>query len=260
MASSPDLVRVTHQDGVSTILFNRPDALNSVNLAMAQALAATAEALPGWDSRAIVLRGAGPAFMAGGDIPEMAKAADRAATVDELVSAAHRFSLALARAPQPTVAVIHGAAAGYGLSLAVSCDFTLCADDAKLSFSYRRLGASCDGGPSFVLPRLVGAARAADLLLRRDRIPVEEALRIGLIGETAPAAQLDARLGALLTSLLANAPQAAAEVKRLLRPPVEDFARALEAERLAFRALAATPQFAEGLAAFLEKREPDFRP
>jgi len=259
-ASSPDerTVIVRHDGNVTTIVFNRPAALNSADKAMSQQLASVAATIADWESKVIVLRGAGAAFMAGGDVHEMAAFDDPVRELDAIIGHVHQFSLALARARQPVIAALHGAAAGYGLSLAISCDFVICAEDAALSFAYRRLGTTADGGPTYILPRLLGTARAAELLLLRDRIEPAEAKAIGMIGFVVPTDQFDRKLDEVVTQLLRNSPPATSAIKQLVRGDLGAFESALEAERRSFLRCAAGADFAEGVRSFVEKRSPDF--
>ena len=263
-AGMPGMIRHDLDGGILTFTFDRPKALNAVNLAMAREMRDLACRLPdlGKDAKAIVVRGAGPAFMAGGDVREFDREIDGIGLlVREIIGGFHDFITALADAPQPVLASIGGAAAGGGLSLALACDLVIASSDAKLAFAYRQLGTSPDGGSTFSLPRAVGAKRAADLLLLRDAIPAEEALALGLINRVVPPDELEAETARVARRLAANAVAANAGTKALLRRSLDrSLAEQLAAERRTFEACAATADFKEGVAAFIGRRPPAFGP
>lgn len=253
---SPVLV---NDDGqILTITFNRPADMNAVNSRMAARLREVAEEIAGSRSRVILLRGNGAVFMAGGDVSAMVEAEDLIAMLGQIIDDVHAFSLALARVRQPVVAAVHGAAAGYGLSLMIACDVSLAASSAKLNFAYRGLGTSPDGAATYWLNRLVGPLRATELLLLRDRIDAADAQKLGLVTEVASDLEFDVRLTAILNRLLANAESAACQTKRMLRGDLRAYELALQAERDAFLCCASQPDFKEGIRAFVDKRKPAF--
>ena len=178
-----ETINLNSCDGILTITFDRPGSLNAVDLEMARDMHCLAPRLRADHStRVIVLRGAGNAFMAGGDIRQFAEHLDNIEPfIAEVIEGFHVFIRALADAPQPVVASIGGPAAGGGLSLALSADLAIAARGSKLAYAYRHLGTSPDGGGTYFLPRMVGAKRAAELLLLRDAIAAEEALALGLV-------------------------------------------------------------------------------
>ncbi len=184
---------------VATLTLNRPDALNVLDLAMIDALVArTAEVAADDTLRVVVLRGAGRHFMAGGDIRTFAARARRAAR--ERAAAASsgwssgctRPSRSLHRMPHPVVGRVHGAVAGFGLSLMNACDLVVAADDAYFASAYRQIALTPDGGGSWSLPRIVGMRKAMEILLLGERFDAAEALRLGLVNRVVPAAELDA--------------------------------------------------------------------
>lgn len=252
---------VTRAAGALTITFNRPAALNAVDMAMSRDMRRFAETLPAErDARVIVLRGSGSAFMAGGDITGFADRLDAIEPfVGELIDGFHRFIQALSDAPQPVIASIHGAAAGGGLSLMLASDLTIAAADTKLAFAYSRLGTSPDGGCTYTLPRLVGAKRAAELLLLDEGLSAAEGLALGLVNRVVPADQLDTATAELANRLARSARQSTATVKALLRSSHgATLADQLAAERSGFISCATQPDFGEGVGAFLAKRTPRF--
>lgn len=188
-----------HLDGgVLTLTINRPDAHNTMTLGLTELLrTALRTAATDAEARCVVLTGAGSVFCAGGDVGDQASGANfdadltqaqaDAAFVETIRSGSELASL-LHEMPKPTLAVMPGAAAGAGLALALACDFRFCLDTAKLTTAYAKIGLSGDSGISYFLPRLVGAAKARELLFAADRITGADALAIGLVTRVAPAA------------------------------------------------------------------------
>lgn len=249
------------RDGAVALLrLNRPAALNALDPEMARLLAAEAAALSGDGSvRAVLLTGEGRAFMAGGDIAHLARDPGPP-TADRLIVNLHRALTLLARLPAPVVAAVQGAAAGAGFSLAMAADFVVAADDAKFTTAYAKIGASLDGSSSWTLPRLVGYRKAMELALLSPVIDAAEALRLGLVTKVVPAADLAAEATALARTLAAGPTHAYGRMKALLQASQQNGLESqLELERLLFGAGAATADFAEGTAAFLAKRKPDFQ-
>ena len=258
MSSAELPVQVRHEGGVSTITFSRPEVLNAIDLPTARALAGIAAQIGEWSTRVIVLRGAGAAFVAGGDIGAFEPGQAMLEGLGEILGCFHSFVLALARAPQIVVAAVHGAAAGGGLSLVLGCDVSIVREDAPLDFAYRRLGASGDGGCSWWLSQQAGQARALDLLLLRRRFSPAQAQAAGLVTRAVPAEQFEAQVQEVVRTLLENSRGASAEVKRLIRGDLAPLQARLDSEREAFLRCAADPDFTEGVRAFRERRAPCF--
>jgi 2-(1,2-epoxy-1,2-dihydrophenyl)acetyl-CoA isomerase len=244
------------------LTLNRPEDMNAVDVAMSERMAELGEALPrlAADTRVIVLRGAGRSFMAGGDIQGFQANMPRIdSMLHALIDGFHVFVQALADAPQPVLCAVQGAAAGGGLSLAVACDLVVAADDAKFALAYRKLGTSTDGGATYSLPRMIGQKRAMEMLLLSDRLTAAEALELGIVNRVVPPAQLEAETAHLAARLAANSAVANASMKRLLNASYHHtLPEQLAMERDRFVAGSTGPDFAEGVAAFLEKRAPRF--
>lgn len=256
-----DTIKLDSCDGILTITFDRPGSLNAVDLEMARDMHCLAPRLRADHStRVIVLRGAGNAFMAGGDIRQFAEHLDNIEPfIAEVIEGFHVFIRALADAPQPVVASIGGPAAGGGLSLALSADLAIAARGSKLAYAYRHLGTSPDGGGTYFLPRMVGAKRAAELLLLRDAIPAEEALALGLVNWVVEPDALENMTIEIARRLARNAHAANRATKALLRGSIgAGFADQLDRERASFLGCASQPDFREGVTAFLAKRQPAF--
>jgi 2-(1,2-epoxy-1,2-dihydrophenyl)acetyl-CoA isomerase len=163
------------------------------------------------------------------------------------------------RMPQIAVAAVHGAVAGFGLSIAAACDLVVAADSAVFASAYRHIGVTPDGGATWSLPRMVGLRRALAICLLGERFGAEEAERIGLVNRVVAAADLDAAIATIVGRLESGPHAALRNVKRLLRDSLErPLAVQLEAEARSFAQCAATPDFAEGIDAFLAKRPPRF--
>lgn len=247
------------EGAVASIVFNRPEALNAINIAMAEAFRDAIRTVAGDQSiRLLVLRGEGRSFMAGGDIAEMA--VNPAATAQRIIAPVHEGIELMAKLPIPVLAVVHGAVAGAGMSIALAADLALAADDANFQMAYTRLGASPDASGSWHLARLVGLRKAMEITLLSDRIDAPEALRLGLVNWVVARADLDTRLQAFCARLVDAAVGAQGRSKALLRDALlRSLPEQLEAERLAFLEGAKGPEFREGVDAFLKKRAPDFR-
>lgn len=261
-----DSVLLARDGPVATLTLNRPAALNVLDLAMVDALVpATAEVAADTAIRVLVVRGAGKHFMAGGDIRTFARSLDRGPAERErefahLLERVHTVVETLARMPQPVVARVHGAVAGFGLSLMNACDLAIASDDAYFAAAYRQLAVTPDGGGTWSLPRIVGLRRALEIMLVGERFDAARALAIGLVNRVVPAGELDAAVDAMVRPLVEGPRDALAGTKRLLR---RSFGRALPeqlaAEAASFSGLTMDDDFVEGVGAFLEKRPPRFR-
>jgi 2-(1,2-epoxy-1,2-dihydrophenyl)acetyl-CoA isomerase len=243
---------------VAVVTLNRPDKLNAIDIPLRLALADAIEAADRDTSvRAIVLTGAGKAFCSGGDIASMERMAPQEAL--ERAQLAQRIIRAIWSTEKPVIAAVEGAAYGAGAALAAACDRVVAARDARFATTFTAVGLAGDMGAYVSLPARVGAARARQMLLLPKPIPAEEALNIGLVDALAePGAALDAALQD--ASRLAAAPaQALAVIKSLLAvaPGLSPF-NVLDREAAHQAALFGGDDFAEGIAAFREKRRAVF--
>ena len=258
-------VLLQREGGVATLTLNRPDALNVLDEAMVRGLLEHLTAIANDAAvRVVVLRGAGPHFMAGGDIRMFAALrplppAERTARFAQFVVPVHAALELLVRLPQPVVARVHGACAGFGMSLMCACDLAIASDDAYFSTSYRQIGLTPDGSGTWSLPRVVGPRKAMELFLLSPRIDAKEAAAIGLVNRVVPAAELDAAVDRVVRSLADGPALALANAKRLLRAsPGRSLSEQLNAEAASIAQCAGTADFVEGITAFLEKRPPRF--
>jgi 2-(1,2-epoxy-1,2-dihydrophenyl)acetyl-CoA isomerase len=255
MATQP--IEVTRDGAVATITLCRPEVLNATNAEMADELSRAVRECSGDPGvRVMVLTGAGKGFCAGGDM----KAAWEAVTTGQdprpffaaVTASLHRAVLDLRRAPQPVIAAINGAAGGIGISLAAACDLRVAAATAKFKTAYTTVGLVPDGGWTATVARLIGLARATELLILDPVIDAERALALGLVHEVVPAEELMARVGELAGRLARSAAGAVAAAKALLNASLlADLEAQLERERAAIVERCATAEFRERLGAFV---------
>ncbi|MCO6056906.1 enoyl-CoA hydratase-related protein [Pseudomonas sp. MOB-449] len=256
MSTAPLLFQA---DGaIRHIRFNRPEALNAIDRHLASAfLDACRQLADDPEVRAVVISGNGRGFMAGGDIAQFRD--DPASVPDTLIEPMNQALGLLARLDAPVLASLHGPVAGAGLSLALACDLAIAADNTRFNFAYLNLGASCDVGASWHLPRLVGLRKALEIALLSEPIDADEALRQGLVNRVVPAYGLEAATLGLARRLAAAPPRAQGLLKRLLRDSSGNGLDAqLEAEKAAFGRCLESEDFREAVDAFLEKRPAQF--
>lgn len=255
-------------DGVATVTLNRPSVLNALNNVMAKALTATFAELENDASvRVIVLQGAGDGFMAGGDVgyfyreltanpdPEIFRS-----LISDMIDTAQRLGLAIQTIPKPVIASVHGACAGFGLSLVLACDLAIVADNAKFTLAYIHLATTPDGGASYNLPRIVGRKRATEIALLGDRFGAAEAERWGMVNCVVPLDELKAATAKMAARMAAGPTLAYARTKALLNASDgNDLKQQLEAEKISFADSALTQDFAAGVSAFVEKKHTRFQ-
>ena len=254
----PASIHVHQQGGIATLTFARPEALNAIDVPMAQALRDAARQLTQDASvRCIVLRGEGRAFMAGGDLPTLQ--ANPVQGAQDLIGPLNEAVELLAAGNAPVIAQVHGAAAGAGLSVMLQADFVLAAEGTQFNMAYIKLGASCDVGASWALPRLVGLRHALEIALLSEPLNTEQALRLGLINRVLPAAELDTATQQLAQQLASGPTQAYGHMRRLMRSSWErTLPEQLDAEAQAFVQCAQTGDFSRGLTAFFSKQKAMF--
>jgi len=253
-------LRVDRDDAVATITLDRPDALNALTVPLKDELVATfAELAADSTVRAVVLTGAGRAFCAGQDLRERL-GPDALPLADEIRARYNPLIRAMRALPKPIVAAVNGIAAGAGASLAFACDIRLAAETASFLLAFGRVGLIPDSGATWLLPRLVGGAKAAELALTTEPLTAADAERFGLVARVVAADELLAEARALASRLAVGAPLALALTKEALERGWEaSFEEQLETEAVLQGRAGATSDHAEGLAAFIGRRPAQFR-
>lgn len=248
-------------DGVATVTLNRPDALNSFTREVHAALWAALDRVEAEGARAMILTGAGRGFCAGQDLNERRrKEGDPPPDLGE--SLEERYNPLIRRLvafPVPTIAAVNGVAAGAGCSLALSCDLSIAARAAKFVQAFAKVGLIPDSGATWMLPRLVGRARAMGMVLTAEPVGAEEAARIGLIWKVVDDADLMATAGHYARQLADGPALGLKRMKELMTAALtNDLDTQLDLERDTQRELGVTADYAEAVTAFLEKRKPLF--
>lgn len=249
----------TRRDGaVMTITLNRPDVLNAFNAALHGALAAALKEAREPEVRAVVVTGAGRGFCVGQDLTEFREA--RGDVADRLRSTYHPNVRAVRALEKPVIASINGAVAGAGLSFACACDIRVAADSAILAPAFVNIGLIPDSGGTYFIARLLGPARAFEWMSSGRRLTAAEAQAWSLVSEVVEADALASRTAAIAAELASLPTRAIGMTKRLFDRAwgarLED---QLELEAQLQTAATETDDFREGVAAFLEKRPPEFR-
>lgn len=259
-AMEPGAIRVERgEDGVAWVTIDRPRAKNALSRAVNLELRRLAGELGAdWSVRAVILTGGGDAFSAGADLKERrgVAAADSGPYVDAIAGAI----TAWAEMPKATIAAMGGVALGGGLELALACDFRIAAEGAVMGLSEVRLGIMPGAGGTQRLARLVGVARAKELVLTGRRIDAARALEIGLVSRVVPATELRRAAEELAGEIAACAPLSVAMAKRAIDQGVDlPLGEALALERRCYDVTLMSEDRNEGLRAFAEKRPPRFR-
>lgn len=251
-----------NKDGdVAVITLNRPKRFNAIEATLSTGLV---EALDraGNDARAAVITGEGKAFCSGADLADLESeyetgGPDLAAHLETVF---HPMVEALVDCTIPTVAAINGVAAGAGMGLALACDLRVIAESAFLTSAFTAIGLTPDSGTTWWLPQMVGVSRALEITLTNRRIHAEEAVQMGLCVDAAPNGEVVDKALDVARSLADLVPDSLVTTRRLIREAAgRSFTEALSAEQAEQGRLGKTPEHAEGVRAFLDKRKPDFR-
>jgi len=247
--------------GIARLTLNRPDRLNSFNTAMHAEVRDALGKVAGSDVRVLVLTGAGRGFCAGQDLGDRAVAPGGAPLdLGESIEKNYKpLVLALRALPMPVIAAVNGVAAGAGANIALACDLVIAARSASFVQAFSKLGLVPDSGGTWFLPRLLGNARAIGLTLLGDKLPAEQAAQWGLIWRCVEDAELPAAVDGLAALLAAAPTRGLARTKQAI---YEGWGRTLEqqldVERDYQRELGRSADYAEGVAAFTQKRPPKF--
>jgi 2-(1,2-epoxy-1,2-dihydrophenyl)acetyl-CoA isomerase len=252
------------KDHVATLTLNRPDRLNALGGTLREDLHdAVVRTSADPDVRVMVITGAGKGFCAGGDVKAMNEAKEgrrERPLVEKIAPGRDRTLLAMREAPQPVIAAINGAAAGAGMNLALGCDLRIASTAAKFSQAFVKRGLHPDWGGTYFLPRVVGMAKAAELIFTGAVIDAAEALRLGIVSQVVAPEELMATVNTLARAIAAGPPVAIRLAKHSLYANADrDLKAALEGETFAQNICFETEDAREGIQAFVEKRSPQFR-
>jgi 2-(1,2-epoxy-1,2-dihydrophenyl)acetyl-CoA isomerase len=253
-----ETILFSNQAGIARLTLNRPDRLNSFTVHMHEEVADALGRLEG--ARVLVLTGAGRGFCAGQDLNDRAVAPGEAVDLGESVEKRYNPLIRrLTSLPMPVIARVNGVAAGAGANIALACDIVIAAKSAKFIQSFANIGLIPDSGGTWVLPRLVGQARALGLALTAEPLPAEKAAEWGLIWKAVEDEALDEEVDALAARFASAPTRGLAAIKRMIR---ESWGHSLDQEldlqRDMMRELGMSEDYREGVAAFMEKRAPRF--
>jgi 2-(1,2-epoxy-1,2-dihydrophenyl)acetyl-CoA isomerase len=252
----------TVEHGVARLTLNRPDKLNSFNVAMHKEVRDALERAPREGARVLVLTGAGRGFCAGQDLGDRAVSpGGQSVDLGESIEKYYKpLVLALRNLPMPVIAAVNGVAAGAGANIALACDIVIATKAANFIQSFSKLGLVPDSGGTWFLPRLVGNARALGLALLGDKLSAEQAAQWGLIWKAVDDAEFTATVNALAVQLAQAPTRGLARTKQAIYTAWERSLEAqLEQERALQSELGRTHDYKEGVAAFIEKRTPAFK-
>jgi 2-(1,2-epoxy-1,2-dihydrophenyl)acetyl-CoA isomerase len=259
MSSTEVLVETIGRTAVVTL--NRPEARNSLTKSVVLALAAAvdgASAAP--DVRCVVLTGAGGHFCAGADLRRtFAEDPDIMDHLDDYMDAFHGLVRAIVRCPRPTIAQIDGAAVGFGADMALACDLRVASTSAYVQEKFVNIGLMPDGGGTFWLPRLVGTARAMRAMLLSEKLEAKELDSLGLLAGLVPPSELKSATMALALRIESGPPLAFTALKNAVYGSLGDLEAALKREREGQLRLLKSQDVIEGIMAWSQKREPDFK-
>ena len=251
---------VERTGALATITMNRPEARNAIDLTMRhELLAALDEVEADAAARVLILTGSGGHFCAGGDVKTMRQRRQTAAEGRARVQMLNTMVLRLVDFPRPTIAMVDGYAVGAGTNLALCCDLVVASDRAKFVELFNKIGLVPDGGGTWLLSRLVGLARAKELIFTGDVFDAGEAARIGLVNRVVPVGELEKVTRALAEKIASGPPAVLRLAKHMVnRAATSDLAAALDLEAYSQGLAIASDDHQEGLAAFFDKRPPKF--
>ena len=263
-----ETVNLDVADGVATVELNRPDALNAWNFQLGEDLRAALESVADDEAvRAVLLTGAGRAFSSGADLAETREGTDDSVDEDgnfdlskRLRERYHPIIHAIRDMPKPVVSAVNGPAAGIGCSLALSADLIVAAHSSFFLLAFVNIGLVPDGGSTAFVPARIGLARAAEMMMLGERVSAQKALEWGLVNTVVPDESLHSEARVLVERLAKGPTRSYAGAKELLNRRVyADLAGQLEAEADQQRAMGKSQDFIEGVMAFAQKREPEFK-
>ncbi|MGA2285960.1 MAG: enoyl-CoA hydratase [Dehalococcoidia bacterium] len=251
------------RDGIAVITLNRPEKLNAWTAQMAAEVAqALVDANDDKDAGVVLFKGAGRAFCAGADIGEFKMRADAQDAGVEVQTVRSDFPslIQLLHFGKPSIAAVHGYAMGIGVTLPMNCDMRIAAENARLNTQFLNVGLTPEFGSSYLLPRMIGLARACELVYMPMTFGAQEALEMGLVNRVVPDDRLLEEAMNIASIIAKRPPFALRKAKEtIFRNLDSDYTEALERETAAFAECMSTAEHREGIRAFMERREPDFR-
>lgn len=264
--TNADEVLLDIHDNVGVITLNAPGRMNTISGAMLDQMSQRfLEADKNPQVRCIILTGAGRAFCAGLDLGSQAGKTEKLGVLDDSGQNMIEFNIrdtppiVLHGLDTPVICALNGGAAGYGLDIALGCDIRIAADTAKMAPGFAKRGILPESGGTWLLPRIVGYARAAEIAFTGRTLNAEECLELGLVNSVVPSDQLMERAMDMAGEIASNAPLAVRAIKRMMRAAeTETFEQNVHHVFLQLLPLFRTQDFKEGVAAFIEKRPPKF--
>ncbi|QQS41317.1 MAG: enoyl-CoA hydratase/isomerase family protein [Acidobacteriota bacterium] len=259
-----ETVKYEINENVATIILNRPEALNALSRQITADLTSAIEKAIEDGARAVIVTGEGRAFCAGGDLREMKVLWESEgrieAFLEDPLAALHGLITLIRETPVPFIAAVNGVCAGAGSNIALACDLVIASESASFNQAFIKIGLSPDCGGSFFLPRAVGEKRAAELLMTGDTISASDALSMGMINRAVPDEMLMQETSVLAAKLAAAPTAVIGRIKKMLNASSSnDLDAQLRIEHEMQLESGRGGDFKEGVAAFLEKRPPQFR-
>jgi 2-(1,2-epoxy-1,2-dihydrophenyl)acetyl-CoA isomerase len=249
------VINETYNDGVFTLVLNRPDKKNAMSLDLLKGLYDSLQSAAKKGASVVVVRGAGNTFCSGGDVIEFRDSEEPSVKVDAMADFLNRSILEIRSMPAIVISVLEGLAVGAGLSLSLACDLSIAGKNALINMGYRRIGLTPDGGASIFLPRLIGMKRFNDLYFRSRNVTMEEAKEIGLVNIVVDEGELDHRLQGLIDELKALPFETTLKAKELVNLSVwQGLGTHLDKERLYVSQFSAKPAFQERLRQLYKKK------
>lgn len=261
---SDESVLLDIEDGIATITLNEPDSRNALSEAIGDGLLDALSEIEESDASCVIIEGEGSAFSAGGDINRMLEGLTSDVPLDERVKSLEdttsQVLVELFQFPLPTVAKIDGAAVGAGANLAIACDIQVASENANFGFVFRQVGLSVDAGTSYLLPRLVGLNVAKELVFTGDIFGPERAKEIGLVNHVYDEEEIDGKVEEIAERIASGPDVAFRHTKRLLNESFEkSVEQAMTDEAVAQGIVFQTDDHYEGVEAFMEGRDPEFK-
>jgi 2-(1,2-epoxy-1,2-dihydrophenyl)acetyl-CoA isomerase len=252
---------LTRENGIATVMLNRPEVLNALDTQLSEELGLAIEEISEDDAtRVLIITGAGRGFCAGGDMKSLPINPGDMVGTTEALEKWHKTLLSIRQLEKPVIASVNGVAVGAGMDLALMCDMRIASENARFGQAYVRIGGVPDSGGTYLLPHLIGTAKACELLMTGDIIDAIEAERIGLVNKVVPADKLEPATMELATRLAEGPPKAIGLIKRAVYMSLtQDIASALRYIAIMTGLCLQTEDAKEGIAAFAEKRPPVFK-